>query len=259
MGEVGQAGHLESARRRVPQLGLAGSLERGEEFARHAVGGLVPELALGAARPDQGSVRLTQLDEGGGGRRAEAAAVQYGEQPLSGLHQGDVAAQGSVLLQQLAGGECARHRMPEGLGPDGLHQVFGRAALDGAHRRPHLVQGRNQHHLHVRVALLGIAEHLHAVPLGEDEVRHHNVKGMQRQGSARFGDAADGVDFVPGVGEVVAVHCPGHLLVIDQENARHGWRNQRKMLSVSPFLGIAAHQRTRGLRKLDSRCVAPFQ
>jgi hypothetical protein len=89
-----------------------------------------------------------------------------------------------------------------------------------------------------------VAEHLHPVALREDEVRHHNVEGVKGQRGACLRHAADGMDFVAGVGEVVAIDCPGHLLVVDQEDARHGWRNSGKMLSVPPRAGIAAHQRT---------------
>ncbi len=180
-----------------------------------------PRAAGGVALEQHHRAGRAHPLEGGAGGVREPLPVERGGDALSGLQQRDVLAQRGVLPQQLARGERPVDGVLEHLRGHRLDEVLGGPALDGAHRRVHLVQAGDDHHLDARVVLPGVTEHLHPIPAGEDEVRHHRVVGVAGQRLLDLRDAADGGDLVARVPQVVLVQGTGELFVVDEQDARH--------------------------------------
>ena len=112
--------------------------------------------------------------------------------------------------------------MLEDFGRHRLHEVFGRATLDRPHRGIDPVQRGDDDHFRRRCALLGVAQDVHAVPLRQEQVRHHGVEPVFAQGGLRPRAATvdDRRDVVPGGDQVVAVDRLRHFLVVDQEDPK---------------------------------------
>jgi hypothetical protein len=132
-----------------------------------------------------------------------------------------VLAQLLVLAQQLAGGQRSGDGVLQRLRRDRLDQVLRRATLDRPHRRIHLVQRGDHHHLDPGKAALDVLEHLHPVPVGEEEIGDHHVVTVGGERTLRLRQLADRRHLVTGAGEIVAVHDAGDLLIVDEEDPRH--------------------------------------
>ena len=159
--------------------------------------------------------------------RAIMASFRAASSPMS---RGQPDAPLVVLLEQHVFGEEAAplqgalEQEHEVLGVDGLGQEVGRALLHRAHRVVDRRVGGHDDDGHVGVGLLGRLQDLEPAPRRQLQVGEHDEHARGLQPPARLVGVARLVDGEAARLERLAEHAAQGLLVLDDEDVRHGRR-----------------------------------